>query len=912
MSVDGQTSNQFPLTVDNLNSLYINGSIIDPTLLVPYTQATSDINLNNKSIANVNNFASNTATVSTINSNGISSLNTIVSSNSITASNPNVYNVAVVNWVSSTQLVVDLTPTLDPFQVGDVLNITDNYYASQCVYQSTASSTSFYVSNSMGFTNAGQKFLGLISKNTGIINSNITRNKQMTIDSLYSFRKNNTNNNLQLLYVNDPSYFYWTPVGRCYNYETESARLFSNISTTTPLLRLSEGGSNIWSIYLSSGIMYWDYLGNNKMIIDTNGIIANVAYKSVNNTFSGTQSFSTVALIQGANNWSLNSVTPGYLDFNYNGTTKFFIDQASGGRIVIAKVQFTNSIITNTTTLTSDEVSTLSGINTGTTIQAQLNAITGSGFITKTGTTTGCSPTLQLNNNTSTFLINGYLGVLYPLLCVNFTTAGDTFIKNIHSTSLINSKSASYYDINSSLQGLLDNKISTNGTTIIQIPVLKLLASTDYIQWQDETGVEMAVFGKSFQQFRGEVYFISNGTAGIRISYGASGKGAMFRNDTNDFYILISDTYNGSFNALRPFFINLTSGLLQSNNSQTFQGLTNLQSIQFQNLPTYPNGLSYENVGNGILNYSINFNATADRSVNNAVGGILFELNNRVGFDPFRFQYRAPGDTTSYKILNIRGSGYIDSQSGITVRSNSSSQSTILAYTAFNVGDNNAFLFGANLASANMGVVNFNWTASGSLSNFLGFGMYGYLNRFKLYPNKAVFEDEVTVPSIKVGSGTISTQINPYILSRTEAYNPMEYGETMSCVIFDRVAWTTGSTYISWFRKFTDNSTLSFVGNVTAYSTGAGQNIYWRITFDNLTDGSSYVHEFNFYFNQSFVHTSLPCVGVVSSSGNSGFGTFATAGIYTVTFVRLNAYMASDAGDSINIHFLITPNFRGK
>ena len=782
----------------------------------------------------------------------ITASNNLIVSNSITATSPNVYLVANVQYISAGQLLVTISPTLDPYSAGDVLNIIDNpVYNGQVAYQYNASPSAFYVSNP-GYGNNGTQYGGSISKNSGVINSNITRNKQNVIDSLYTFKKDPSNSNLQLLYSSDSNLYYFTPAGRFRSIELECKTSYIVNSNVTGAVSYVYGG-NTWSQYQTSG-----------------------------------------------NNFNL----------DYNSVNKTFIDSA--GKLTSRSLAFINDLSTATVTLTSAEVSTLSGIDTSTTIQAQINALSGSGFITKTGTTAGVNATLQLNTNTSTFLINGYLGVLYPLLCVNFTTAGDTFIKNVHSTSLINSKSASYYDISSSLTGLLDNKISTNGTTIIQLPVLKLLASTDYIQWQDETGVEMAVFGKSFQQFRGEVFFISNGTAGIRISYGASGKGAMFRNDTNDFYILVSDTYNGSFNALRPFFINLTSGLLQSNNSQTFQGLTNLQSIQFSGLPTYPNGLTYQNLGNGILNYSINFNATADRAVDNSAGGILFELNNRVGFDPFRFQYRAPGDTTSYKILNIRGSGYIDSQSGITVRSNSSSQSTILAYTAFNVGDNNAFLFGANLASANMGVVNFNWTASGSLSNFLGFGMYGYLNRFKLYPNKAIFEDPVTVPSIKVGSGTISTQINPYILSRTEAYNPMEYGETMSCVIFDRVAWTTGSTYISWFRKFTDNSTLSFVGNVTAYSTGAGQNIYWRITFDNLTDGSSYVHEYNFYFNQAFVHTTLPCVGVVSNSGNSGFGTFATAGIYTVTFVRLNAYMASDAGDSINIHFLITPNFRGK
>jgi hypothetical protein len=900
MSINGLTEQYIPLSINglsniNTNSIIINGVPFDPTLLVPYTGATTDLNLNSKNLTNVNNLSSTTATI-----------NTITSANSITATNPNVYNVAVINWVSSTQLVVDLTPTTDPFQVGDVLNITDNYYASQCVYQSTASSTSFYVSNSMGFINAGQKFLGLISKNTGIINSNITRNKQMTIDSLYSFRKNNTNNNLQLLYVNDPSYFYWTPVGRCYNYETESARLFSNVSTTTPLLRLSEGGSNIWSIYLSSGIMYWDYLGNNKMIIDTNGIIANVAYKSVNNTFSGTQSFSTVALIQGANNWSLNSVTPGYLDFNYNGTTKFFIDQASGGRIVIAKVQFSNSLITNTVTLTSDEVSTLSGINTGTTIQAQLNALTGS-FLTKTGTNTGVNCRFTLSSG-GIFDIYSGSGILFSI----GQTLGKTFIFDLSSTSQINSISASYFDPTSSIQNQLDSKIAKNGVTNIAIPVLRFTSAGNYFQVQDDSSNELVSFAKLYNTFTKECFFTSDLTSGygqIKIAKG-TGKTAVLHNNGTDFYILVSDTLYSIYNGLRPFFISLSSGLLSSLNSQNFQGISNVQNIQFSDITTVPNGLTTE-VGQ-LINWQINFRNTADRAVVTSTQGIFFRLDNRVGVIPFQWYYRAGGTTVETQIMSLSSEGSLVIGKRLTCQTPSAGVHPLVTKTASEVGRNLGCSIGPEVANYDCGMLSFNYTSSGSSNNFLGIGLFGFYERFKIYSNKAVFEDEVTVPSIKVGSGTISTQINPYILSRTDAYNAMQYGETMSCVIYDQVAWTTGSTYISWFRKFCDNSTLSFWGNVTAYSTSANQNIYWRITFDNLTDGSSYVHEYNFYFNQGFVHTTLPCVGVVSSSGNSGFGVNCTAGIYTVTFVRLNAYMASDAGDSINIHFLITPNFRGK
>jgi hypothetical protein len=559
--------------------------------------------------------------------------------------------------------------------------------------------------------------------------------------------------------------------------------------------------------------------------------------------------------------------------------------------------------------LSSAEVSTLTGINTGTTIQAQINALTGSGFITKTGTTTGCSPTLQLNSNTSTFLINGYLGVLYPLFCVNFTTAGDTFIKNVHSTSLINSKSASYYDISSSIQGLLDAKISTNGTTIISTPILKLLGSGNYMQWQDETGVEMAVFAKTFQQFRGEVYFISNATAQIRLSYGVSGKGIMFRNDTSNFYILVSDTYNSSFNSLRPFFITLSTGLLNSQNGQAFSGgLTSTDNIICNK------SNASVRVQSGSYGCDFATSTTAGFYLTDASANDTCIVSN---LSPIRLSGGGSLLTDLYvdntlvsiknrldcPTINCSGQFWMGVPNSIWMTDLSSNLNTpSTTYGRY-------FGTGGNIYQDFYNT--FNWRSSPTLNASNVHTSMILVNRGTTKGDLTV-SGNITCDAIKPLSGAISTQINPYILARTDAVNFMEYGETMSCCIYDQIGWTGGSTYISWFKKFTNNSTLSFVGNVTAYSSSAGQNIYWRITFNNLTDGSSYVNEFQFYFNQAYVHTTLPCAGVVSSSGNNGLGTFATAGIYSVTFVRLNAYMQSDSGDSINIHFLITPNFRGK
>ena len=59
---------------------------------------------------------------------------------------------------------------------------------------------------------------------------------------------------------------------------------------------------------------------------------------------------------------------------------------------------------------------------------------------------------------------------------------------------------------------------------------------------------------------------------------GSAGRTALLRNDGSDFYILLADSNtapaSASWNALRPFSINTTTGVLSSTNSQSFGGTT--------------------------------------------------------------------------------------------------------------------------------------------------------------------------------------------------------------------------------------------------------------------------------------------------------------------------------------------------
>jgi hypothetical protein len=106
-------------------------------------------------------------------------------------------------------------------------------------------------------------------------------------------------------------------------------------------------------------------------------------------------------------------------------------------------------------------------------------------------------------------------------------------------------------------------------------------------------------------------------TAGqVRMIWDETGYGVMWRNDNGAFYLLLTangDPYGG-WNGLRPFYVNIGSGMLHSNNGQTFQGGTDTNVITFQDgrgLQT-ATGSPYGNVSvygtgvNGWNGYDIN------------------------------------------------------------------------------------------------------------------------------------------------------------------------------------------------------------------------------------------------------------------------------------------------------------------
>ena len=125
------------------------------------------------------------------------------------------------------------------------------------------------------------------------------------------------------------------------------------------------------------------------------------------------------------------------------------------------------------------------------------------------------------------------------------------------------------------------------GTTRLNIDVNRVKVST----------IELAVSSTSYGQ--------------VRMIFDETGYGTFWRNDNGAFYLLITangDPY-GIWNALRPFYIVLSTGRLHSLNGQTFQGGTDTDYVTFQNGLglTTASGATYGNVslyGTGINSWT--------------------------------------------------------------------------------------------------------------------------------------------------------------------------------------------------------------------------------------------------------------------------------------------------------------------
>jgi hypothetical protein len=144
----------------------------------------------------------------------------------------------------------------------------------------------------------------------------------------------------------------------------------------------------------------------------------------------------------------------------------------------------------------------------------------------------------------------------------------------------------------------------------------------------------------------------------------------------------------------------MTTGLLYSNNSQTFQGLTNLQNIQFNAIPGVPNGITTEVVGSeGLINLQINFRNTADRTVDSGVRGIFFRLDNRAGITPFQWYFRNNGSLIETQIMGLDSNGDLTTGRKLICQTPSSSVQALNCKTFNSVGTNLGMTLGYDISN---------------------------------------------------------------------------------------------------------------------------------------------------------------------------------------------------------------------
>lgn len=194
-------------------------------------------------------------------------------------------------------------------------------------------------------------------------------------------------------------------------------------------------------------------------------------------------------------------------------------------------------------------------LNRTTSINGQITSSSNASF---GGTTIS---TGKITGNAGLTITNG--GVTYANIGLNgintlngdtsfFSTAGNAVMQVSYGSGVNQNISATAsYNWQTTSGGI--------GTTRMNIDVNRVKVST----------IELAVSSQTYGQ--------------LRMIWSETGYGTFWRNDNADFFLLITnngDPY-GIWNGLRPFYINLASGRLYSNNGQTFTGTTNTDTITF-------------------------------------------------------------------------------------------------------------------------------------------------------------------------------------------------------------------------------------------------------------------------------------------------------------------------------------------
>ena len=195
------------------------------------------------------------------------------------------------------------------------------------------------------------------------------------------------------------------------------------------------------------------------------------------------------------------------------------------------------------------------------------NGLTG-GPITSSGTLSVLANSGLSTNSTGVFVVpgNGLVATNSTGVHVgagNGVTVNSTAVAVLANTGLVANSTGLF--VNSSYISTVTSSTANNAS------FLGGVAAASYVQNTDSRTMSGTL------TFTATQIIDVSGNQLLLHGTGASHPTVIHRNDDVNYYILLSNsstTANGTWNSLRPLFINLTSGLLTSQNGQSFSGGT--------------------------------------------------------------------------------------------------------------------------------------------------------------------------------------------------------------------------------------------------------------------------------------------------------------------------------------------------
>jgi len=623
--------------------------------------------------------------------------------------------------------------------------------------------------------------------------------------------------------------------------------------------------------------------------------------------------------------WTFQTSSSTRLGINYNSGLIAYFDSGTGFNS--GQINFTTSLNSITPTV----FGYLSGATSN--IQAQINAISTAGYITKTGTNTGVNNILRLLTSGSFIIQNATTGV-----CLQIDdTDSNTYLYNLKSTSSINSISASYYDPTSSIQTQLNNRLTKTGTNIAVNCIFQLASSGNFV-------INNATSDPIFQcvsNTRNVYIFNLLSTSQI------NSVSASFYDPTSSIQTQLNEriTRTGITSNCSPTIQLLTStgrfkitdpssntildipytGATTMNNSlsmgasttlstqtlscqQAFTmgssstmsstnysldnstGQVDLYTLQFKADSTIPNGLSTE-VASGelLMNWQINFRNTSV-AVNTARQGLFMRIDNRSAVSPFQWYKRPAGSSIETQIMGLSINGGLDvaslTNTAITIPQLYTGTDTELV---IKTGTSDSAPSGSYItlrtASSSAGVNFVNW---GNTVNWGSFRSGGF---------------DCNVPArLNNTTNSINAQkisgYNNYVLTQDSVNGTVKVADSQVISLFANSAnWGTGYTFSSIFTKYTDGSVCSFVGTNSFFAVSGGGTTV-RIRFTNVSTGTNYDVTNTNFLNTTISHLPIGISGQVSIPN----------GVYNVNFAIISGVGITDTNDYIRCLVILSPS----